>query len=193
MRDTMGELWIWHSSQPLSSTTFVRVLQHSCMHNSKLPIVYERSTYRMTALLSEMYVVCARAGCEIWFSRYGSKHTSQSLSDKPCMHLHVRTDTHNLKTTAYKPGYVRSAYRTIALLLETFEFLVWFRAAWEARLERYGSRHASVVLWYNTVCTCRYCKPVHTLPFGAQLRFATNLTYLMTAYYTSNDGFIRVV
>ena len=46
--------------------------------------------------------------------------------------------------------YECSVYQTIALLLETL--LEWFRVAWEIRLESYGRRCASVVLWYNK-CT----------------------------------------
>ena len=57
--------------------------------------------------------------------------------------------------------YVCSTYQKTALLSETF--LVWFRVSWEIRLESYGSRHASVILWYNIVCL--YCKPVHALLF----------------------------
>ena len=40
----------------------------------------------------------------------------------------------------------RSVYWITALLLETFS--VWFRVAWEIRLESYGPRHALAILWY---------------------------------------------
>ena len=43
----------------------------------------------------------------------------------------------------------------------------------------------------DTTLSCVYCKPVHTSPpvFHAQLHMTTKLTYLITAYYTLNDGF----
>ena len=79
-----------------------------------------------------------------------------------------------------------SAYRMTATLLD--KFFVGFRVALEIRLETYGPRHISVVLWYNTVCV--HCKPVlYTLLFGRQLRLKTKLTYFMTAYYTPNNNF----
>ena len=83
--------------------------------------------------------------------------------------------------------YRHSAYQTTAVLSETF--FVWIRAEWESRLESCGPRHASVVLWYNIVCI--YCKPVYTCTslIGVQLHMTTKLTYLMTAYYTLNNGF----
>ena len=46
----------------------------------KLQVVCWRSTYRMTALLSEMSIFCVRAGCQVWMVRYASKHALQSLS-----------------------------------------------------------------------------------------------------------------
>ena len=67
------------------------------------------------------------------------------------------------------------------------DILVWYRVGWEIQLESYGPRHASVILWYNSVCV--YCKPIHASLFGAQLHMTTKLTYLMTAYYAPNDGF----
>ena len=48
-----------------------------------------------------------------------------------------------------------SAYWMTALLSETF--FVWFRVAWEIRLESYSLRHTSAVLQYNIVSV--YCKP----------------------------------
>ena len=49
----------------------------------KLHVVCGRSTYRTTALLSEMSIFCVRAGCKIQMMSYGSKNNSQSLSDEP--------------------------------------------------------------------------------------------------------------
>ena len=51
-----------------------------------------------------------------------------------------------------------------------------------------GPRHTSIVLQYNVVYA--YCKLVHAMLFGVQLCMTTELTYLMTAYYTPNNGFI---
>ena len=72
-----------------------------------------------------------------------------------------------------------------ALLIETF--LVWFRVASEICLESYGPKHASV--FSDTTLCFVYCKPVYTSLSGAQLCKTTILMYLMTAYYTPNDGF----
>ena len=60
----------------------------------KLQAVYGHSTYQMTGLLLEMSILCLRAVCEIWLVSYGSKHTFQSLSNKPF----VCTYLYNLKT-----------------------------------------------------------------------------------------------
>ena len=80
----------------------------------------------------------------------------------------------------------RSAYRTTALLSETF-FAV-FRVALEIRLsESFAPRYALVVLWYYIVCV--YGKPLYTSLFDTQPRLTTKLTYLMTKYYTPNDAF----
>ena len=106
--------------------------------NSKLQVVYRRSTDQMTELDVS----------------YGSKHALQSLSNKPF----VCTYTHKSKTighTPCTPVYECSAYRTTALQLETF--LKWLRVAWEIQLESYDPRHALVILWYTIVCI--YCKP----------------------------------
>ena len=53
----------------------------------KLQFVYGCSTYEMTALLSEMSIFYARAGCEIRLVSYGSKHASQSPSDKSFVYI----------------------------------------------------------------------------------------------------------
>ena len=108
----------------------------------------------------------------------------------PNMHSSFLSKGHNLCiltgiTWKLQVIYEHSAYWTTAILSETF--FVWFSVSWEIRLESYSNRHTLFVLWYNTVCL--YCKPVHTLLFGVQLCVATNLTYLMTAYYTPNNTF----
>ena len=55
--------------------------------------------YWMSALLSEMFIFCPRAGCEMWLMSYGSIHASQFLSDNKQF---VLTYTHNLKTMGNK-------------------------------------------------------------------------------------------
>ena len=75
-------------------------------------------------------------------------------------------------------------YQMTALVSETI--FMWFKVAWEIRLESYGPRHPLVVLWYNIVCV--NCNPIYTSVFGAQLHLTTKLTYRMTPYYTPNDG-----
>ena len=119
-----------------------------------------------------MFIFCVKAGHEIQLLSYGSKHSSQFLSDKSF----VRPSTHNLKTTGYKWTF---SILTDCSTIETF--LVWFRVAREIQLESYCPRHASAI--------CVYCKPVYTSLFGMQLSMPTKLTYLMTVYYTPNDGF----
>ena len=67
----------------------------------KLQVRYGHSTYWMTALLS---IICVRAVCETWMMSYGSRHASQSLSDKPF----VRTCKHHLKTSNHIWKFVTS-------------------------------------------------------------------------------------
>ena len=62
IRNTIGEL--------LSVLTLV---------TWKLQIVYERCTYRMTALLSEVSIFCVRAGCKIGLVSYGSNTRRSSF------------------------------------------------------------------------------------------------------------------
>ena len=62
-----------HASQPLPDTAFCGYLT---LVTQKLQFVCGRSTYQMTALLSEMYIFCVRAGCETWMVSYASKHAS---------------------------------------------------------------------------------------------------------------------
>ena len=148
----------------------------------KLQVIYGRSTYQTSALLSKMSIFCVRAGCKKGLVSYGSKHALQSLSDKPFVHTYITHLTWKLQVV---PRH--STHWTTAQLSETF--VVWYRDAWEIWPESYGPRHALVVFWYNIVCV--FCKPIHTLLFSTQLRMTTKLmyTYLMTAYYTPNDSF----
>ena len=123
---------------------------------------------------------------------YASKHASHSLFDK----TFVTVQLYVLRHINWKLQVIcgRSACWTTAILSETL--FVSFRVAWEIRLESCSPRHASVVLWYNITrisCSliqhCVYCNPLRTSLFATQLRLTTKLTYLMTAYYTPNDGF----
>ena len=88
----ISELWpqtyiaasFWH--------TILWVLTHITW---KLQGVQRCSTHWTTALLSKMFTVWVKAGCEIWLASYGSKHVLQSLSSTPFVHPSM----HNLKTT----------------------------------------------------------------------------------------------
>ena len=63
-------------------------------------------------LLSEMSIVCVRAGCEIQLVSYGSKHALQSLSNKQFVYTCI--------TWKLQVMYGCSAYQITALLSETF-------------------------------------------------------------------------
>ena len=149
MQDTINELRI----QTHIATTFWYILYVLTLVTRKLQVIRGRSTYRTTALLSEMSIFCVKAGCKIWMASYASKHTSQSFSGKPIVHIQLHL-THTHVTWKFQVICGRSAYWTTAILLDTF--FVWFRAAWEIWLESYGPRHASFILWHNIVCV--YCK-----------------------------------
>ena len=117
----------------------------------KLQVVCGRSTYRLTALLFEMSIMWVRAGYEIWMASNASKHTLQSFSyNRSWVYSLFRHITWKVQVI-----FGHSAYRTTAMLLGTF--LMWFRVALEIRLESYGLRHASLVLWYNIVCIPQAC------------------------------------
>ena len=59
--------------------------------------VHGHSTYRMTTLLVEMSIFRVIIKCEIQLVSYGSKHASQSLSNKPFVHTHM----YNFQTTGH--------------------------------------------------------------------------------------------
>ena len=101
---------------------------------------------------------------------YYSKHASQSSSDTPFVRTYIYTCVYECST------YLNNCSTII-------DFLVWFRVVWEIRLESYGPRDTSVILWYNIVYV--YCKPIHTSLFGGQLRMTIKLTvYDCTTYQT---------
>ena len=140
----------------------------------KVQVVYEHSTHRTTALLSEMTIFIVRAGWETWLPSYGSKYASECLSDS---HLCVLPRI----TWKLQVIYTHSAYRTTALLSKTF----LERSDW-----RVTAPHTHQSFPDTTLCVYTCCKPVHISLFGAQLRMITKLTYLMTAYYKPNNSFI---
>ena len=84
--DTIGELWL---QTRITIAFWCDILCALTLITAKLQVVYGRSTYRTTPLLSEMSILCVRAGCEMRLASYVSKHASQYLSDKPL----VRTST----------------------------------------------------------------------------------------------------
>ena len=180
MWDTMGELLV----QTRNATTFrCNILCVLTLVTRKLQVVCWRSTYPMTALLSEMSIFCVRGGYKIRMARCASKRTSQSLSGKPfCVYSALRHITWKLQAIC---GIL--TYWTTARCILSETLFGWFRFALEIQLECYGPRHALVVLWHG--CVCVYCKSVYTSLFGTQLSLTTKLTYLMTAYHTQNDGF----
>ena len=71
-----------------------------CVHTfitPKLQVIYERSPYEMTVLLSEMCIICVRPGYKVQLVSYGSKLPSHFLFGKPFVH----TSTHSLKWSGY--------------------------------------------------------------------------------------------
>ena len=56
-------------------------------NNSKITVCMRTFSYRTTALLSQIYILCVRAGFEIRMASYASKHVSQSLYDRPFLHI----------------------------------------------------------------------------------------------------------
>ena len=94
MRDTITELWV----QIRITTSFQYYILCVLIHSTqKLQVVYRRSTYWMTTLLSEIFIFCVGAGCKIWLVSYGSKQTLQSICNKPFVHTYMC----NLKTTGH--------------------------------------------------------------------------------------------
>ena len=79
------------------SLILIRHFVNTYMHKSKNHVIYGRSTYRMTALLSKMSIFWIEAACEMQLVSYGSKRSSQSLFDM----LFVCTSRHYLKTTGH--------------------------------------------------------------------------------------------
>ena len=129
-----------YTSQPITDMTFVHTYTQLENYRS-----YEHSTYQTTARVSEMAIFWVRAACKIWLVSYGSERASQSLSaDNPLVH--------NLKITG---GNGCSAYRVTALLSKTF--LVWFRVAWDIRLEIHVAydctTHQKTDFIANNVCS----------------------------------------
>ena len=100
MRVTIGEL----SVQTRIATTFHYDI--SCvlaLVTQKVQVICRRSARWMTTLLSEKSIFCVRAGCEIQRVSYPSKYASQSLFDKPCLHIQC-TKAHNWNFRSYVDG-----------------------------------------------------------------------------------------
>ena len=148
----------------------------------KLQVVCGHCKYGMTALILEMTIFCVIELDERydWWVTPPNMHHSLFPISHVCVYSELRRITWKLLAI-----YGRSAYRTNAVLSETF--FVWFKVTQGIRLESCGPRHTFVVLWYSIMCV--YCKSVYTSLFGTQLRLTTNLIYLMTAYYIPNDSF----
>ena len=133
----------------------------------------------MTAVLLEMCIMCVKAGCEIWLTSYVSKHTSQYLSDKPF----GRTYTRNFKTTGYIWTFCIS---NNCSTIEDVYCVV--RAAWEIPLESYGPKQK--LPSFSSKKLCAYTAYLYTcITMYVQVCMTMKLMYLMTAYYTPNDGF----
>ena len=97
MPDMNGELWI----QSRNATTFrYTILCILTLVTPKLMVVCWRCTYRMSARLPQMSIICVRGGCKILMARYASKCASQSLRDKPFLRIQC-TQTNNLKTSGH--------------------------------------------------------------------------------------------
>ena len=74
-----------HASQCLYNVPFVYTYMHTC--NLKLQVIYGRSAYWITALLSETFLVWFRVAWEIWLESYGSRHTLIILWYNIVMHI----------------------------------------------------------------------------------------------------------
>ena len=92
--DTIDELWI---KTRIPTIFLYNILYMLILVIRKLQVICRCSTYWKTALLSEMSILCVRAGCEKRMVSYASKHASQSLSNKPFVHRGM----HNLNTSAH--------------------------------------------------------------------------------------------
>ena len=168
-----------HVSQPLSNTTFCAYMYlHSQLKNDRsyMEILHSAG---LLCYWRCLFSVLDLDGRYDWRVMAPSMHCSLFPTSNLCVLTNI---TWKLQVIHV---YGHSAYRTTTLLSKTF--LVYARVAWGIQLESYGTRHTSVVLWYNIFCV--YCKPVHSSLFVVQLRMTTKSTYLITAYYTPNDCF----
>ena len=179
MWDTTGELWI---QTRITASFWYDILCILTTRNSKATgciwMFYISNEYLQSEMPISVLELDARY--ELWVMIPNMHH---SLC--PINHLCIVT------CIMWKLEVIcgRSAYRTTAILSETF--FVRFRFAWEIWLESYGLTHASDILWYHIVCI--YCKPICTVYIAiwcASIQcMTTELTYLITAYYTPNNDF----
>ena len=68
-----------HTSQSLSAEPFLRINTGLRHIRWKLQVIYGRSAYRTTAILSETFFVWFRVALEIRLGSYGPRHASVSL------------------------------------------------------------------------------------------------------------------
>ena len=122
MRDTINELWLpTHIAVSFQYDILCLFTLHSWLQLGCMWTFYK---YQTTALLLEMSIFWVRVACQIPLASYVSKHTPQSLSDKPFMLSYV------------------AAYRTAALLHSLCGLQLHERSDWRA---------TAPVLWYNVV------------------------------------------
>ena len=131
-----------------------------------------------------MSILCVRAGCKILFASYSSKHTWQSLSDKPFVHTHVLTVcTHNLKTKGHIWTFRISNDCSI---IKDISCLSCMR---DPTGKLRPQTHIDQSLTQNCVRTLKahtyiaiWCATTHDNKTHVHM-------YLMTAYYTLNNSF----
>ena len=124
MWDMIDELWI---KTRMLTIFLYNILCMLILVTRKLQVVCRCSTYWATALLSKMSILCVRDECEKRMVSYGSKHTSQSLSDKPFVHMQLYLEA----CIPWKLQVIceHSMYRMTVMYSETF--FVWFKVTWE--------------------------------------------------------------
>ena len=162
-------------------------------HNSKTKgRIHERSTYRTTAIHSEISIFWVRAVCEIWSASYGSKHASQPL---PIRNF-VRIYTHNLKTRGrIWAFYILNDYSTMGDIYYLGQTWMWdttgelwlqTRIAELDELESYGPRFTSVVLWCNLMCVYTASLFIHHYLVGNYLcQQNSNILWMHTTHQTT--------
>ena len=138
-----------------------------------LQVIYGRSTYQTTALLLEVSILAA---CKIWLPSLGSKHTWQSVSNKPFRPTYV----HNFITVQVIHGC--STYWMAALQSETSLCVLELheRSDWRATAPKTHHSHCLIQLCIHILHSIR------TLLFGAHITHdnKTHMTYDYTTHQT---------